>query len=284
MALQALGNAIRAWETDVFRIRTISSVSVVSIRADITLLFDDGSDGTITIFQATPSSTRTETITTSVPVPRDGWVTNLLVRTTREGLDRGQLYCRIQQAAVSGQERGLLASGYVYNSKNLTLGGYEGSLSGQGDRKPESIGTDIPGNGDTSHPLTLTDGIRRVDGLIFYYHSDGNAANRESVIRIRDLGGVVPAGFDAGNDRQISALAGPSLIADQDGIFFMNRFGYQASVDNATVTLANNSTAPNPFPFWVHEDDTGAEIVFDITAGLAGDNYGGFIFGESWFI
>ncbi len=284
MALTALGNAIRAWETDVFRIRTLSSVSVVSIRADITLLFDDGSDGVITIFQATPSSTRTETITTSVPVPRDGWVTNLLVRTTREGLDRGQLYCRVQQASPSGQERGLLASGYVYNSRNLTLGDYEDSLSGQGDRKPESIGTDIPGNGDTVLTLPLALGIRRVDGLIFYYHSDANAANRESVIRIRDLGGTVPAGFDAGNDRQISALAGPSLIADQDGIFFMNRFGYQASVNNASVTVANNSTAPNPFPFWVHADDTDANILFDISAGLAGDNYGGFIFGESWFI
>ncbi len=200
-------------------------------------------------------------------------------------LRRGQTYVVVALVPDTGGSTSIgLAKGYVSNESHVFPGVNDATGDGQGDTAPESIGTDIAGNVVTSHDLILVNGIRRVDGLIFYYHSDGNAANRESTIRIRDLGGAVPTGFDAGSDRQILALTGPSLIADQDGVVYMNKFGYTVVVDNNVITTLNNTTAPNPFPFWVSVDDVDSNILFDVAAGLAGDTYGGYVFGETWFV
>lgn len=234
------------------------------------------------LLDLTPTGDRTEQ-TEEVAIPGDElWDFN--VRDADGSLERGQTYCAVDFVPPSGGSTIInLARGYVTTFGRLTMGDKDDPFSGHGDTRPESIGTDIAGNVDTAHNLDLTNAIRRIDGFIFYYHADGNASSRESVMRLRDLGSGVPTGFDAGNDRQVMALAGPSLIADEDGIFYMNQFGYHATVDQATVTIANNASAPNPFPLWVNNAETSANLTFDISAGLAGDTYGGYIFGEVWF-
>ncbi len=199
-------------------------------------------------------------------------------------LERGETYARVDLIPPGGGQVLLnLASGHVTTLQPLSMGMHEDAFSGHGNMIPEVVGEDIAGNVNTDHPLDLVNGIRRVDGLMLMYHCSGDTANRVLVIRIREKGPAYPTGFDAGNDRQIMAITGPTLIANQDGMMYWNNAGYQTSVVDSVNTLANNTTAPNPFPFWVSTVEGGAHVRFEITAGEAADTYNAYIFGETWF-
>ncbi len=207
------------------------------------------------------------------------------VRDASGTLTRGQTYARVDLLSKQGGSTQLsMGKGYVHREMTVTPGMSEDPFSGHGDVSPQVIGIDIAGNVNTTHPLDLPNQIRRVDGIMLAYHCSADADNRIGVIRIRSLGGIFPTGFDAGNDRQIMTITGPTWIVNQDGIMYWNNFGYQISIDDGTPILADNTTASNPFPFWVHPDESGAEVVFEFTDGNANDTYTGFIFGERWFL
>jgi len=196
---------------------------------------------------------------------------------------RGQLYADVALVPPTGGSTQItLAKGYIHSEAVLPLGEFSDPTDGQGDTIPESIGDDIAGNVDTVHALAITNSIRRIDSVVWYYHCSADVAARTMSLRILAPSGTVPTGFDSGNDRQIAAVTGPALSANEDGIMYWNRFGYQVVVDNNVITIADNSTASNPFPMWIDVGDTDARMSFDVTDGEALDTYQAFLTGEIW--
>ncbi len=207
----------------------------------------------------------------------------LTIREPTGTLERGKTFVRGDLIGPQGGSTiQVLASGYVHGEHVVTGGRIESPTDGQGDTDPQTIAFDAAGNVDTQQNLALAKSIRRVDGITVYYHCSSDVAARTMEFRLRDPGLGVPTGFDIGNDRQVYNLTGPALAGDEDGVLYMNGFGYAVVVDNNVITTSNNTTAPTPFPFWVHQLDQ-MEIFLDITAGEAADRYAIYAHGEIWF-
>ncbi len=199
-------------------------------------------------------------------------------------LRRGQTFARVDLIPVSGGSTlHTLAKGYVHGEGNLIDGDNDDPTDGQGDTLPQTMAFDEDGDNDTTLGLALVNTIRRIDGFVMYYHSDGNTATRTWTLRLQNPVGAVPTGFDAGADRQVLAFAGPSLTVNEDGILYMANGIYNVTVDDNSVATSNHTTAPNPFPFWVHAGSP-AQFIIDVASGLEGDKYSAYIFGESWFV
>ncbi len=198
-------------------------------------------------------------------------------------INRGEMYCTLGMAPPGGGNTQLfLAKGYVYSENPLLMGQFQGSLEGRGDLSPQIGGQDIAGNVDTAVALALTNGMHRIDGFNFMYHCSGDVAGRSVVIDLRDVGTVVPTGFDAGIDRRVWTISGPSWLANEDGSIFVSGPHYTATVDDSVLSVSDHTTAPSPFPIFVDEDDD-AELIVTITNGEALDTYSWYIYGESWF-
>ncbi len=197
--------------------------------------------------------------------------------------NRGETYVTLGLVPPGGgTTRLFLASGYVYSENPLTIGQFGGTLEGRGDNSPQIGGQDIAGNVDTTVALALINGMHRIDGFNFMYHCSSDTANRSVVIDLRDVGTVVPTGFDAGIDRRVWTISGPTWIADQDGAVFVMGPHYTATVDDSVLSISDHTTAPSPFPIFVDKDDD-AELIVTITGGEALDTYSWYIYGESWF-
>ncbi len=255
------------------------------------ILYDDGALDIFTLIRASTGTTRVrEYFSTDGVAKRAGEIVSGVLRSPASGLNRGEVYAQMLSGRKVGEgfpsiDHNVIGQSYVYDMSPSLLGVFiePGPGGGEGNVRPITVAASEDGDVNTSFPMAASNAHRRFDAAIIYYHCDGTVVNRTWVTRIRDRGLGVPTGFDAGNDRQIQALISPTLSADEDGILYQNRFGYQASVDQSVITLANNTTASNPFPFWVMESD-GAEFFIDITNGAAGDKYSAYLFGEEWIL
>ncbi len=197
--------------------------------------------------------------------------------------NRGEMYVQLVMTPPAGGNTFLLlGKGYVYSENPVAIGQFEGSLDGRGDLSPQIGGQDIAGNVDTTVALGLFNGMHRIDGFNFMYHCSGDVASRSVVIDLRDVGTVVPTGFDAGIDRRVWTISGPTWAANQDGSIFVSGPHYTATVDDSVLSISDHTTAPSPFPIFVDEDDD-AELTVTITNGEALDTYSWYIYGESWF-
>lgn len=275
----------------IFPGETIAVVVVSSVAATMNGVFRvEYDDGTLDFFniqaQTLGTSRAYEFLATNHSAKQRGTIVSGVLRSPTNVL-RGQLGYQMNVGRKVDEPdsipRQVIGHGYYYNMSSPTLGYFSelGPGGGEGNKTPITLASDVAGDTDTSAALALADTLRRIDGFILYYHASSDVDNRTMTVRVRSPGLAVPTGFDAGNDQQVMAFAGPTLSADQDGIVFMRPGIYTVVVDNNTITTSDNTTAPNPFPFWVTEGDN-IEIVLDITTGHANDRYSAYAFGEEW--
>ncbi len=197
--------------------------------------------------------------------------------------NRGEMYVQLVMTPPAGGNTFLLlGKGYVYSENPVAIGQFDGSLEGRGDLSPQRGAVNVAGNVDTTVALTLINGMHRIDGFNFMYHCSSDTANRSVIIDLRDVITAAPTGFDAGIDRRVWTISGPTWIANQDGSVFVMGPHYTATADDSVLSVSDHTTAPSPFPIWVDEDND-AELIVTITGGEALDTYSWDIYGESWF-
>ncbi len=277
-----VGQGFRFARGDDFVFRVAGTVAT-RILAIISVLYDDGGESDVPLEVLSPTDGSAVSDTSS-PVTRGGLVVGCRLDKEDAGIERGELYCQVRIGHRPDIEKQGICAGYMYDEHPLNMGTFDepGPGGGNGKNTPRTWADDVAGDVDTTLFLSDVNRIRRIDGFVRYYHASGDTATRDMIIRLRDVGSGVPTGFDAGNDRQIFTIAGPQLIANQDGIVYCRNGLYSITVDNGTPSVENNTTAPNPFPFWVHEDESPIDLQADISSGHANDRYSAYLFQEEW--
>ncbi len=279
MAASAIfeGTAYRFFRGDDFVLRTFASSGTL-VTAFISVLYDDGGEQDLTL-RVTASSTRTVMSATSSPLTRAGVVVGCRV-TAVSPVKRAQLWCLVRIGHPPGIRKQSLCLGYVYDEKPLGLGVFEDILSGKGFLNWIQEGNDVAGSSDTTVNLATTNARRIVRQILVKYHADGNAATRTVNLQLRDIGDTSgPTGFAIDADTWISPTL--TLIADEEGIIHVGEHGFLSVNDEGTLSYADNSSAPNPFPLELEEGETG-DLIVNIGSGQAGDDYDVFVQYEEW--
>ncbi len=262
----------------------------VSIRASVTTVntsyvgvkYDDGTHDTIVIPCTHPSGDRSnETFFAPRNFPKPGeieWATFELPDSpvTR----RGQIYAMAQ--IVIGKTHPAFMTGYVTTPNHLGLGQFEDSLKGKGYLDWVQEENDKAGNTTSTTVLAATNARRIVRGIVVKYHSDANSATRTLTTTLRKIAdGGGPTGWSIASDSWISPTI--SLIANQEGLLRIGEHGFVSMNDNGTLTYADNTSAPNPFPLEVEQGDP-VELVVVAGSGLAGDDYDVWVLYEEWIV
>lgn len=205
------------------------------------------------------------------------------------------------QAFVKGlvRQRGTstfpFLQGYVYNGHGPSDGENvePGPGGGEGFLSWVQVFHNRAGNAAAlDFDLFLTNTLRKVYGVAWYYHCDGNAATRTHPRpKLLGLGGVKPTGFTlTGNNALYDELGqgDNSLVLNEEGVHFtlgQGGDGRKVSVDNGAVSVASATLAPSPFPLLVTEVDTDTILRFPaVTNGLAGDTHSAYVLIEEWLV
>ncbi len=211
----------------------------------------------------------------SLEMPEGGEIVGLLVTALGK---RGQ-----QFVAAFLRHRELivhrLLRGYAYVGGDLSLGQDDEMLSRQGFLNWVQEANDVAGNVATTVNLGLTNARRMIRAIIVKYHQVGGA-DATITMTLRDLadsGG--PTNWSIVSDTWVS----PSLVlaANQEGLIHVGEHGFVSTNDAGTIAYADNTTAPNPFPFMVEEGET-ADLIIAAAAGASGDDYDVWVQYEEW--
>ncbi len=261
-----------------FQLRAVSSVAA-RIRAKI-ITRAPGQDG-ITVHDF-PTQTLTGDLTLeasgtdllpSVLPPAEivgGWVHS------DTAMRRGQ--CFVEIVHLDGAARVPVLSGYVYSEHGLGLV-LEHSLDGPGYLHWVQEGNDVAGNVVTTVSLAASNLRRIVRAIIIKYEQTGGSTATITAA-IRDMASSsVPTNFTIDSDTWIS----PDLVlaANEQGLMHVGEHGFLSTNDNATLAYADNSTAPNPFPLLVDQDDA-VDLLVAAAAGASGDDYDVWVQYEDW--
>lgn len=192
---------------------------------------------------------------------------------------RGQAYMvMLLERRARSMKR--LARGYMYDGNGVELGDNEEPLSGVGFRRWNQDGNDIAGNVDTTVNLARSNTRRVFHGILIRYHASNDVATRVLTVRLRDVANTSgPTGFTIDADSWISPSL--TLTADEEGVLYVGKDGFLSINDADTLTYADNTTAPHPFPYTV-EDADAADIIVSIVDGEAADDYDVFTLVEEW--
>ncbi len=239
-------------------------------------------DGEIRHFRLEKTPTTDRTATSSAPYffTKNGTITGCDVEGA-SGVRRGQVWVAsfIRQTSHA-RPRAQLFQGYSHDEFHPQLGFFESPLSGRGYLDWNQDANDVAGSSDTTINLASANARRVVRGVLVKFHCDGTVASRTIILRLRDVADTSgPTGFSIEADVWESPTL--TLTADQEGIIYVAEHGYVASNDNGTLSYADNSSNPNPFPLTLEDGET-ADIIVDITSGQAGDDYDVFTHIEEW--
>jgi len=249
-------------------LHTISDAAV-SIRAWARLIYDgSGQQQLLTIPETSRSASRVaEALISADVVISDGWVVNAEVEMLTDGIKRGQTYVRL---AVEPFGASLLED-YCFSGPHVALGTYVQPGPGGGGGNLNWLAIKANGVPATfTFTLSLSNQIRLLREVIWYYSSSGTAASRILALRLRDRGGALPTGYPPSNVLgdfwEASVL---TLTANEDGLVFADeqRSGIN---DNGTLVIDSTASAPTPFPILVSEDDL-TDLVGTVTDEEADD-------------
>lgn len=192
----------------------------------------------------------------------------------------GQTYVEARLFHGGGTPVQTFLAGKLYDHHDPSLGAFESPLDGRGNLDWVQIANDVAGDTTTTHNLAVTGARRVYHDVLWKYHCDATMANRTLDIFLRDLADTSgPTGFsivaDVWNSTDLV------LSANEDGINYIGKDGFQSLNDNGTLTYIDNTTVPHPFPLTVEEGDTG-DLVFSATLGEAGDDYDIWLLIEEW--
>ncbi len=264
-------------------LRTISSVATF-LQANIIVLYDNGKFG-YPVLQLTSSGSRGVVSDTTELLPRPGRVVGARVTTAGVVVKRGQVYVSLRLGLPPDLRFTPLCSGYLQGERMLGLGIFEHPLEGKGFLQAETIADDVAGDSNTTYTPATANTRRVFHGVAWYYHSSGDSASRVLNVQMRRPWGALPTGGTAGTIDKIFDITGPTLIANEEGGFFLYNpergDGYFITNDNGTVTRLATDANPIPFPFLLTEDDP-LTIILGITDGHANDRYSAFALVEEW--
>lgn len=221
---------------------------------------------------------------------RDGRIIDGVILNTEAG-NRGQTYARLEIRRGSSIH-GLVASGYVYGGRIVSLGMTEGPRDGgagfvswleifSGDRAGNAAAVD--------QALALTNAFRKIYGLAWFYHCSSDVATRTfNTPSLQNLGGAKPSGWTTSGNNGLSWSFGANitLTANEEGMFYVNALegkdGRAAHVDNGAITVINTASNPTPFPLLVTEDEVGVMRFPAISTGNANDTHRAYLLVEEW--
>ncbi len=263
---------IRQGET--ITIISISSLAVI-LDASIRIRYDDGSRDTLKTPQFTTADTRIGESRISSPARANGIIEDAFINGVGLGA-RGRTF-----AQLAIENGGRLCFGYMYGNHIVVKGDYveAGPGGGEGRLYWAQEANDAAGNIVTTVNLALANTRRMIRAIIVKYHQAGGA-DATITMTLRDLadsGG--PTGWSIESDTWVS----PSLVlaANQEGLIHVGEHGFVATNDAGTIAYADNTTAPNPFPFMVASGET-VDLIIAAAAGASGDDYDVWVQYEEW--
>lgn len=211
-------------------------------------------------------------------VLKDAEIINAWVGGDLSGLKRGDMFCFL--SLQTQQVNKPLASGYIYETKGLTLDEHNEPLNGEGHLDWVQEANDAAGSATTTVNLAKTNIRRIVRAVIVKIHSSGDAATRTWTITLRDLadsGG--PTNWSIDSDSWASPTL--TLTANEEGLIHLGEHGFLSVNDAGTITYADNTSAPNPFPLTVEEGDP-VDLLIAAGSGHANDDYDVWVQYEEW--
>ncbi len=266
---------------DTIRLISRSSLAVVGLEAQVTVMLDDGNVIRVDTPITTTNATRArQDLDSPVWMTQGGWVVGANVIAQSNFGKRGQTYEELQIMNVTNRFlRQGLCKGYLYGAHSLTMGEFEEPLSGMGHLRWVQEANDAAGNVVTTVNLAATDARRIVRAVIVKYHQTGGAA-ATITITLRDLadsGG--PTNWSIDSDTWVS----PDLVlgANQEGLIHVGEHGFLSTNDAGVLAYADNTTAPNPFPLAVDVGDP-VDLLIAAAAGASGDDYDVWVQYEEW--
>ncbi len=273
----------RVRQGDFFQLASVSSLAVTAL-VRILVRFDDGR---FREFQNTnvSATNRTASVNNFGNIETDGAVVRATIAGIAGDPKRGQIFYSLKVRDRNEIDVGVLIHDYLYGNHVPSFPNVVGPGPGHGEgfKEKRAVADDIAPI-DIQEPLAVNNAMRRIDGFIWYYHCSGDTATRTLRATLRDLGEGLPTNMTSGanTQAQIWPSAGAlSLIANEEGTIVVLHDSFAVSVDNGVATWENNTTAPNPFPYWANENDVG-EIFFDVTSANAADRHSIYIIQEEW--
>lgn len=163
------------------------------------------------------------------------------------------------------------------------VGTDEDSLSGRGFLEIVQFFNDQTGNVVSSTAsLVQTNRIAIYRGLTFMMFTDSANASRSCNVRIRrSLAPSRPTGFTLDEDDWVSPSL--SLANGDQGFIHVSSDGRAVMVnDKGVITVADNTTAPSPFPLEVSPEDERVQVEVVVSSGVVGDLFDLFMLREEW--
>jgi len=259
----------RILQGQALHLRYATDNSTVAVRAWARVRYDNGEDDVLFIADQTltgdPPTVRV--LRPSDVARMDGWVTDALVEMLTADIKRGQVYVKLFMDPFGP----VLCSDYCYSDfGQVALGTYiqSGPGGGIGYLRVATLKAEaLPASFTVT--LAVSNIIRLVHSLVWYYHCDSGVASRVLQCRLRQPLGAVPTGYDATDATLTWEAADLTLTADQDGSVFADqeRTGIN---DNGTIAIDNQASAPTPFPLLVSEDNV-TSLRFNVASEESGD-------------
>ncbi len=159
----------------------------------------------------------------------------------------------------------------------------EGSREGPGFHHSRAIAEDQTPV-DIEMDLEIGNQIRRIDGFVWYYHCSGDMADRTIQASLRDPGNGLPTGMTSGANTTVKLWPTVTLSANQEGYVYVNAVSgksFSAIGDDGSLTIADITTAPDPFPYWADESERG-ELFFNVQLAEVADRHSIYLFEEVW--
>jgi len=246
------------------------------IRAYARILYDDGGSSLLTLPSVTFTANTVEVFASEDVVLRDGWCVYASVEMVTTGVYRGDVYVQLS-FSPSGA---ILLQDYSYEAYWPTLGVFRepGPGGGEGRLVITTVKAAGAPTASTVFALAGNNRIRKIHGYAWYYNVSSDVASRTLDVELRNPLGAVPAGFTgAAAVWQAPQL---TLTADEEGVAFggLLRDGFN---DADVLTISDRASAPVPFPYWSHENDS-ADLAFLVANSNANDRDVIYALVESW--
>lgn len=261
------------------------SDTAATVRAWARLYYDNGVDSILYVPDQELTADRVPAVLAPSDVAiMDGWIVDAVVECVSDGVRRGQAYIKLSVALPSLIFGTVLCSDYVYSTFGMVVLGTTtepGPGGGSGHLRWVTVKADgLPAT--FNYGLAVTNVIRLVRALVWYYAASGVAASRTLQATLRSPGGSLPTGMAVvgSDDTWVSSIL--TLTLDQDGSVFADpqRSGVN---DNGAVAIDDTGSAPTPFPLLVPEVD-GSTLQFTLTNVDAGDFDAVYGLFEDWLV